>query len=149
MAVTKLLVRLVKVCDRQKIKIAPGSELSPLGILQAENSVWCVLPVSNPKLILSIDNAPDSSALGFCCQQCDDCLTVFVEHPTTSHHRMSQMRESIELLHPGDQLLASGPRKDKSEEKSCKLSITFYDLPKETRFLKVNCWHRASSLVRR
>ena len=39
MAVAKLLVRLVKVCDRQKIKITPGSELSPRGILQAENSV--------------------------------------------------------------------------------------------------------------
>ena len=39
MAVAKLLVRLVKVCGRQKKKNYPGSELSPRGILQAENSV--------------------------------------------------------------------------------------------------------------
>ncbi|MEG3937159.1 hypothetical protein QT995_03180 [Microcoleus sp. S36b_A3] len=56
-----------------------------------------------PKLKLSVDNAPDSSALELCCQQCDDCLTVFVEHehPTTSYYRLSQMRLPIELLHPG------------------------------------------------
>ncbi|MCY7383321.1 MAG: hypothetical protein LH628_12200 [Microcoleus sp. CAN_BIN18] len=89
---------------------------------------------------MSIDNAPDSSALGFGCQQYDDCLTVVVGHPMTCYHRMSQMREPIELLHPDDRLLASLPRKDKSEAKSCKLSITFYDdLPKETGFRGVNC----------
>ena len=33
------------------------------------------------------------------------------------------MRQPIELLHSGDRLLASLPRKDKSEAKSCKLSI--------------------------
>ncbi|MBW3587743.1 MAG: hypothetical protein KY448_18450, partial [Cyanobacteria bacterium 0813] len=38
--------------------------------------------VSGPKLILSIDNAPDSFALDLGCQQCDDCLTIFVEHLT-------------------------------------------------------------------
>ena len=117
MAVAKLLVRLIKVCHRQKIKIYSSSKLFPHGMLQAENYVRSVLPAIDPKLILSADNAPDSSALEFCCQQCEDCLTVFVEHPT-SHHRVSQMREPIELLHPGDRLSASGPRKDKSEAKS-------------------------------
>ncbi|MEG4302679.1 hypothetical protein [Microcoleus sp. D3_18a_C4] len=53
-------------------------------MLQAENSLRPVLPVIRPKLILSVDNAPDSFALDFGSQQCDDCLTVFVEHPTTS-----------------------------------------------------------------
>ncbi|MDP8934279.1 MAG: hypothetical protein M3N42_09065 [Cyanobacteriota bacterium] len=67
---------------------------------------------------MSVDNAPDSFALDFGCQQCDDCLTIFVEHLTNSQHRMSQMRQPIELLHPGDRLLASLPRKDKSEVKS-------------------------------
>ncbi|MEG3932556.1 hypothetical protein QT990_15085 [Microcoleus sp. T3_B1] len=66
---------------------------------------------------MSVDNAPDSFALDFGYQQCDDCLTVFVEHPTTYYHRMSQMQQPIELLHPGDRLLASLPRKDKSEVK--------------------------------
>ncbi|MEG3846615.1 hypothetical protein QT971_07440 [Microcoleus sp. herbarium19] len=86
-------------------------------MLQAENYVRSVLPAIDPKLILSADNAPDSSALEFCCQQCDDCWTVFVEHPT-SYRRVSQMRSPIELLHPGDRLSASLPGKDKSEAKS-------------------------------
>ncbi len=39
MAVAKLFVRLVKVCDKQKRNIDSNSELSLHGILQAEFSV--------------------------------------------------------------------------------------------------------------